>query len=267
MPYQKFITVILEKSSKIANNYFGKISGTIKTKNSNQVLTETDIKIGKLIIDLIQKNYPKHNIIDEESGVIDHGSEYTWVVDPLDGTSNFAIGVPMYGIIIGLLQKAIPIAGGISLPYFSEICIAEKGGGAYCNGKKLAVNKETDLSRVLVAYGIDSHQENLNLTRQEVKLLGEIILHVRNLRTSNSIFDAVMVAKGKYGGWLNRNSKIWDNVGQQVIIEEAGGVYTDFFGNSMDYSNPLAKNKDNFTFCAAPPVLHKKLQEIIKKLP
>jgi myo-inositol-1(or 4)-monophosphatase len=72
-----------------------------------------------------------------------------------------------------------------------------------------------------------------------------------------------MIAEGKYGGLLNRTSKIWDNVAQQIIVEEAGGLYTDFFGNPMDYSNPLTKDKTNFTFCAAAPELHKQLQTII----
>lgn len=74
-----------------------------------------------------------------------------------------------------------------------------------------------------------------------------------------------MIAEGKYGGLLNRTSKIWDNVAQQIIIEEAGGIYSDFFGNPMDYSDPLTKAKANFTFCAASPSLHEQLQTIIKE--
>ncbi len=97
----------------------------------------------------------------------------------------------------------------------------------------------------------------------ECRLLAEIILNVRNIRSSNSAFDVVMVAKGKYGGFLNRTSKIWDNAAQQILVEEAGGIYTDFFGEPIDYSNPLSKGKVNYTFCAAPPALHKQLQAII----
>ena len=74
-----------------------------------------------------------------------------------------------------------------------------------------------------------------------------------------------MVAKGKFGGYLNRTSKIWDNVAQQILIEEAGGVYSDFFGKPIDYTNPLTRANDNFTVCAAPPALHKQLQDIIHK--
>lgn len=263
MDYRDFIIKGLNEAAKVANDYFGKVAGIAKPEDSNQVLTEIDLKIGKLLVKKVRQNYPKYNVIDEEAGVVDNGSNYTWVIDPIDGTSNFASGLPFYGVMIGLLQGSTPVVGGIALPYFHEIYLAKKGKGAFCNGKRIAVSKETNLEKVLVAYGIDSHKENPDLTRNETKLLAEILLNVRNIRTSNSVFDAMMVARGKYGAWLCRTSKIWDNVAQQIVIEEAGGLYTDFFGKPMDYSNPLAKAKDNFTICAAPKALHQKLQAII----
>ncbi|HLN19089.1 MAG TPA: inositol monophosphatase [Patescibacteria group bacterium] len=265
MEYKKFIEVALEEVSEIARNSFGKVIGTTKEGDNNQVLTETDLIIGKTLIKMIQKEYPEHNIIDEEAGVIDKKSEFTWVVDPIDGTSNFANGLPFYGIMIGLLEKDVPIAGGVALPGFFELYIAEKGHGAYCNGEKISVTKEIDLKNSLVIYGIDGHRENPDITRQECKLLAEIVLNIRNLRVSNTAFDCAMVAKGKYGAFLNQTTKIWDNVAQQIIIEEAGGVYTDFFGSKIDYSNSLEKANINFTCLATSPALHSALLEIIKK--
>lgn len=264
MNYDKFIIDVLSKSSKIANKKFGKVASTIKPEDSNQVITEADLEVSRLLTDEIKEKYSEHNLIDEEEGVIDNRSEFTWVIDPIDGTSNFANGVPTYGIMIGLLHNDSPIAAGISLPYFEEILVAEKGKGTFMNGKKVKVTSETDLSKCLIAYGIDSHKENPNLTMQETYLIGGIVLSARNLRASNSVFDSVMVAEGKYGGFLSRAGKIWDNVAQQLIIEEAGGVYTDFFGKPIDYSNPLSKANIGFTFCAASPALHKQLQVIIK---
>lgn len=171
----------------------------------------------------------------------------------------------MYGIMLGLLEGENPIVGGLALPFFSEIYFAEKNKAAYCNEKRITVSSETNLLKNLVAYGIDGHQEDPEITRSESELLAEIVLNIRNLRSSNSAFDAAMVAKGKYGAFLNRTSKIWDNVAQQVVIEEAGGVYTDFFGKPIDYSSPLSKTKDNFSFCVASPELHRQLLEIINK--
>jgi myo-inositol-1(or 4)-monophosphatase len=265
MDFAGFILAQLKETTVIANNRFGKVSNTTKADDNNQVLTETDLEIGNLLINRIKATYPDHNIIDEEAGVIDNKSEFTWVTDPIDGTSNFANGVPTYGIMIGLLERGSPIAGGISLPSFLEIVTAQKGQGAFINKNKISVSKETNLLKSLIAYGIDGHQENPDMTADEMKLIGKIVLGIRNLRSSNSAFDAVMVAKGKYGGYLNKTSKIWDNVAQQIIIEEAGGIYTDFYGHRIDYSNPLTKAKDNFTWCGASPILHKQLQEIINK--
>lgn len=262
---RNFITTVLKDAANIANSSFGKVSGTVKPDDNNQVLTETDIEIGNLIVSRIKSQYPEWNIIDEEAGVVDNGSEYTWVVDPIDGTSNFANGVHTYGILLGLLKEGTPVAGGIALPYFSEVYVAEKEKGAFCNGQLLKVSEGTNLLNSLVAYGIDGHQEDPGLTINETSMLAQIILGIRNLRGSNSAYDSALVAKGKYGACLNRTSKIWDNIAPHIIIEEAGGVYTDFFGKSIDYSNPTSKTNENFTWCAGAPGLHAELQTIIHK--
>ncbi len=263
MSHADFIESVLVEASNIALSNFGKVKGRIKPDDRNQVLTDADLEIGKFVIEKIGIEFPQYNVIDEEAGVIDKGSDYTFVVDPIDGTSNFAAGVPTYGIIIGLLDQDVPVAGGVALPYFSEIIIAEKGKGTFLNGRKISVSRQTDLSKTLVAVGLDSHSENPERTRKEIKIAGEILLSSRNLRTSNSIFDDMQLARGNYGGWVCWNTKIWDNIGSQIIIEEAGGVYTDFYGKKQDYSNPLSKAKSIFTNCAGAPALHKQLQEII----
>src|SRR3989344_2413941 len=125
MNYTDFIEDVLKEASEIARKNFGKVKGRIKPDDNNQVLTDTDIEIGRFIIEQISREFPEHSIIDEEAGVIDKGSEFTWVVDPIDGTANFAVGVPTYGIMIGLLKNGTSIAGGLSLPPFDEIIIAE----------------------------------------------------------------------------------------------------------------------------------------------
>lgn len=265
MNYSEFIISNLKQASEIANANFGKVTGTTKAEDNNQVLTETDLAVGKFLVEAVQKYYPDHNIIDEEAGAIDNHSSFTWVIDPIDGTSNFAKGLPHYGIMIGLLRDNTPIAGGISLPYFQEIYTAEKNSGAFCNEKQIHVSTNTNLLSSLVAYGIDGHQENPEITKKECILLAEIVLKIRNLRTSNSAFDMGMTAAGKYDAYLNRTSKIWDNVAPQIILEEAGALYTDFFGKPLDYSDPLKKIVENFSVCAAPEAIHKRLQETINQ--
>ena len=112
MTHADFIENVLKEASEIALARFGKVEGRIKPEDSTQILTDTDIEIGKYLVGEVKKNYPSHNIIDEEAGVIDKGSEFTWVVDPIDGTANFAMGIVTYGTMIGLLENETSIAGG-----------------------------------------------------------------------------------------------------------------------------------------------------------
>lgn len=264
MLYIEAIETFLSEAAEIARSFYGKIDKTTTKKNdNNQVLTEADLKIGQYLTDRIIDSFPDHNIIDEELGVVDKKSLFTWVIDPIDGTSNFAEGLPSYGILIGLLEGSSPKAGGIALPAFNKVYSGQTGQGAFMNGMSVRVSSSTDLLSSLVAYGIDGHQENPGSTYAEISLLADIILGIRNLRSSNSVYDQAMVIEGAYGASLNRTSKIWDNVAQEVLIKEAGGRYTDFFGDDIDYTNPLSKADQNFTWCAGAPALHERLQKII----
>ncbi len=168
--HQDFLNTTLTAAAKIAVANFGNLSHSVKAGDRNQVLTETDLEIGHFLTDAIRTAYPDHNIIDEELGCVDNGSRYTWVVDPIDGTSNFAVGLPQYGIMLGLLDHDTPVAGGIALPTFGELYIATKGAGAWCNGQKIHVSRESDLANSLVAYGIDGHPEDPARTKCEAEL-------------------------------------------------------------------------------------------------
>ena len=236
MKYQKFVETTLTEATKMAMACFKNISSINKPGDNNQVLTQADLDIGQYIISQAKKYYPEFNIIDEEAGVIDNSSKYTWVIDPIDGTSNFASGVETFGIMLGLLEDDTPIAGGIAVPAFNEIYYAEKTFGAFCNNVKINSTKETDLSKCLVAYGIDSYKEKPEQTKKELDLLEDIILEIRNLRTAGCMFDLINVARGSYGGLVKQTSKIWDNIAQQIIAEESGCVYTDLTVNQLlDY--------------------------------
>ncbi len=259
--YIDFLNTTLKKASVIANNYFGKT--TTKLKADNSVVTEADIEVGKYIIQEVEKFYPDYNIINEETGGTDKNSQFTFVIDPIDGTSNFSVGLPQYGIMVGLLKGDKPIAGGISIPFYKQIYLAEKGKGTTCNGKKVAVSKEKELSKVLIAYGFSPKAVHLSQAKAYANYLVKLITQVRNLRSSNSAYDCVQAAQGKYGIYINTAGKIWDNIAPHILIEEAGGIYTDFYGKPMDYSNPLAKLSKEYPVCSGAPILHQKIQKII----
>lgn len=263
MDYKTFLEMTLKDAAKIALQYFGKVSPITKPEDNNQVLTEADLAIGKFIVEKIQETYPTHNVIDEEVGVIDNHSEFTWVVDPIEATNNFANGSEQYGIMIGLLKDAIPIAGGTILPAYKTLCIAEKGKGATKNGQRIHVTSQADLSKLLISYGIDSNRDEPQKTRDEMKALAELVLNIRNLRNSGcEAIDGIYVAEGVYGGRINRTSKIWDNVAPHIIVEEAGGLWTQIDGSPMDYSSPLQRVNDNFMNIAAARSVHQQLVEL-----
>lgn len=264
MQYAPFIRELLETSSTIALAHFGKVTATVKPDDNNQVLTEADVAVGSHIVTAIRKRFPDHNIIDEEAGVIDNNSRYTWVIDPIDGTANFAAGLPYYGIMIGLLEDATPIAGGISNPSLGKVYLAEKGQGASCNGEPLHVAGDQKLSNALISFGIDGLADNPAKNQQQCAVLADILPKIRNMRNSGSeAIDPMLVAEGRYGGRIEVCAKIWDVVAPQIICEEAGTIWTTANGEATDYSRPTTRVKQNFTFCVAPLAIHEQLQVII----
>lgn len=266
MYYLDFLKEALVEASDLANKFFGKVNSiSIKDGDNNQVLTEADLAIGELLVKKVQKDFPEYNVIDEEAGVIDKGPKYTWVIDPVDGTSNFAAGVIHYGVYLGLLEGDKPIAGGMAIPGADEIYIAQEGIGCFLNDQKIKMENGKDSLDYLVAYEIDGRQDDPEYTRNEAKLMAEIILNIRNLRASNSAYDLALLLKGSYGAILNRTSKIWDNVAAQILVQEAGGIYSGFTGQELDYSPPLSKANQNYEYFAGTTKVHEQLIEVIKK--
>ena len=211
----------------------------------------------------IKKEFPRHTIIDKKSGVVGQKAEFTWVIDPINGISNFVNGVPQFGIMIGVLYKNVPLAGGICLPYYSKILSAEKNEGAFCNGDLIHVTKESELSQTLTGFHIGGQQLNPGSMRAEVREIGELLLCMTTLRISSLSYDISLVAQGNYGGYVSKSGTILDTVAPHIIIEEAGGIYTDFYGENIRYLDVLGNISRNYTCCTASPSLHKQLQSVI----
>lgn len=264
MDYLTFLETELKKAAEIAERYFDKAKTSVKPDRS--ILTEADLAIGKQLVAAVREAWPDHNIIDEEAGVIDRGSRYTWVIDPIEATSNFAAGLPQYGIMVGLLEGATPVAGGIIAPAYNKLYLAEKGKGATCNGKPIHVNAEAGLDEFLVSFSTVARPENVEAAYRDHRLMAEVALASRGTRDNNcEAVDTMYVAEGRYGGRVNLVSKIWDNIAPQIICEEAGAIWTAVDGSPNDYSNPLTRVEQNYTFCVAGPVAHRQLQTIIRK--
>lgn len=258
-----FIAELLDEASRLVLAASHGRRATVKDGDPSQVVTATDRAAGQAIVSRIRAAFPGDTVIEEESGLVSRGGTRTWVVDPLDGTSNFAAGSPLFGIAVGLLVRGVPVAGGVALPRFGETYLAERGGGARLNGTLLPLESAVGLEASLVALGIDASTQEA--ARNDYDLACALALRCRGLRTSNSVFDLMMVARGAYGACLHRSTRIWDNVGPHVIVTEAGHVYTDLYGDQICYDPPDLRWADTFTMRAASVATSEAIDSIVQE--
>ncbi len=260
----QFISSLLLKSGEILMDGFGKVTRHSNKQDQSNIVTESDFRSEELIRKIISNEYPDHNILGEEHGFEDKQSDYTWIIDPLDGTSNYAAQIPWFGILVALLKGGQPILSGAYLPVSDEMYLAEAGKGTTKNGKKIDVTEEVDLKNLLCCYSLD-YSADSSKTDREVQIMKRLVQNCRNLRSTNSILDFCMVADGRMGAALNQTMKIWDIAAPQLIIEEAGGKVTDIEGKRIEYNPSPASLKENFTAIAANPEVHSAILHIIQK--
>jgi len=241
---------------------FGKITEYTIKESQSSIVTKADIESEKKIIEIISEKFPGHNTLGEETGFQQRNSEFTWVIDPLDGTSNFAAGLPWFGVIICVLKNSFPVMAGCFLPVQNETYFAEKGKGATRNGEKITVSTETELKNILAAYSLD-YSDELGKTEREAKVIQHLVSKIRNLRSTNCLMDLCYTADGKLGACMNQTTKIWDIAAPGLIIEEAGGKVTDINGNPFDFSLNETNYNRNFTIIGSNKLLHSELLKIM----
>jgi myo-inositol-1(or 4)-monophosphatase len=223
---------------------------THKTKESqSSIVTEADYASDLAITGLIRKKHPDHNILSEESGFTDNGSEYTWVVDPLDGTSNFAAGIPWFGVLITLFRGQEPFMGGAFLPITGTSYFTEKGKGAFKNNVPLPGLDNKNLKNSLFAFSVD-YTEDLPFLNRGIEIYKYIIKNSRNIRSTNCLFDFLYVAEGKFGGMINLYTRVWDIAGLCLMINETGGVVQNIHGNPIVYNLSQAILTEDFPIVA-----------------
>jgi len=201
----------------------------IHYKGDINLVTEADKMSENIIISAIRQNFPHHGILSEESPAIAAGSSLRWIIDPLDGTTNYAHGYPVFCISIALEQDGAVVLGVIYDPTRGDTFSAVRGEGAYLNGKKLAVSKVADLSRSLLATGFpydirESAQNNLNYFNTMAKQAQAI------RRAGAAALDLAYVAAGRFDGFWELKLKPWDTAAACLLLEEAGGKVTDISG-------------------------------------
>lgn len=233
MAMKELLIGALKSAGKVQKDYFRKSYHIEQKESISSIVTEVDFRCDQIISDAIRKDFPDHNILTEESGLTNKYSQYTWVVDPLDGTSNFAAGIPWFGVLIAVFENDVPILAGAYLPIDDLLYIAESGKGAYRNGKRLKI-ENSELKNSLVGFAID-YSDDAKFLDYGLNLYRLLIKNARNIRCANSLVDFMMFAEGSLGGNINMCTKIWDIAAPWLIIHEAGGALRDIYNQEIKF--------------------------------
>jgi myo-inositol-1(or 4)-monophosphatase len=216
---------------------------TIEYKGDVDLVTEADRASEKLIVQRLQARWPEHGIVGEEGTRSATEAEYRWYVDPLDGTTNFAHGYPVFCVSIALVRHDGQLEVGVLYdPTRDEMFSAERGQGATLNGKRLQVSKTKALAESLLGTGFPSHKRHKN---PNIHFYHQLTLRSHGVRRAGSAaLDLANVASGRYDGFWEFNLNPWDTAAGVLIVQESGGMVTRFDGTPfrLDSREVLASN-------------------------
>ncbi len=216
---------------------------TIHYKGEINLVTEADQLSEALIVERIRASFPDHGILAEESPEMSKSSGIRWIIDPLDGTTNYAHGYPVFCVSIALEMEGEIRLGAVYNPMLDELFIAQKGAGGFLNGRPLKVSQTAELSRSLLAtgfpYDIRENRDN-NMNYFEAMALNAQAVR----RAGSAALDLAYVAAGRFDGFWELKLMPWDMAAGVLLVEEAGGVVTDLHSAPLDLLSPhiLASN-------------------------
>src|SRR5258708_10448693 len=227
----------VEAGAAVMKQYFqGEF--TISNKEGiNNLVTEADHASEKAIFEIIRNDYPGHYILSEEAGEIVMDSSFKWIIDPIDGTVNFAHGLPLCCVSIGIEQDGEIILGAVYNPFINEFFFAQKGFGATLNDKKIQVSKETAVGSACLVTGFP--YTYLDRPNGPLDVFDRLIRKgVPVRRLGSAAIDLCWVAAGRFDGFYEHKLQAWDSAAGFLIVEEAGGRVSDFSGNRYSPYHP-----------------------------
>ena len=241
----------------LLRNYDKLKSSDIRKKSKHDLVTKADMEANRLIIKTIKQKFTQHDFLSEETGSEDNPDIYKWVIDPLDGTTNYTIHNPLFCVAITLVYKKDILLSVVYAPYLEEFYYAEKGKGAFLNSKKIHVSATRSLANSIILLGRSHrHESHVNLVSAQKKLKPKV-LNMRILGSGS--LDLAYVASGRAEACLLIPPKIhlWDSLAGILLIREAGGKVTDFRGREWDFKSDgvFASNK----------IIHRRLFKIVKR--
>ena len=223
----RILKLALHKSGQILRRYFGKID--YKLKGPSNLLTKADLESQNTVLGLLKQNFPEHDFLAEEDARRDTGSRWKWVLDPLDGTTNYAHGFPVACTTMALFKDGKPVLGGTYDPFRDEFFLAVKGKGATLNGKRLHVSSVPKLSSSLLLTGFA--YDRAERGEFYCSFFVDFIKISHDARRSGSAaLDMAWIAAGRADGYWEFKLHPWDVSAGRLLVEEAGGKVTDFSG-------------------------------------
>ena len=236
------------KASRHIIRDFGEIEKLqTSVKGPGDFVTMTDKKVEAILIEELQKARPDYSILSEEAGEIKNDSsneDFKWIIDPIDGTSNFLHGIPHFAISLALENKKEIICGIVFDPIKNELFSAEKGNGSYLNNQRMRVSARKKLKDCLIVTGGPrKNHQNKEVTMEEYKKFSsKVLIPIRKMGSAS--LDMAYVAAGRCDGFWQRNLNYWDIAAGVLLVKEAGGYVTDFDGQDKYVENKtiLANN-------------------------
>jgi myo-inositol-1(or 4)-monophosphatase len=212
--------------------YFNQSYKISNKEGINNLVTEADLASEKAILAVIKKQFPEHQVLAEESGQLIQDSVYKWIIDPIDGTVNFAHGIPLNCVSIGIEHNGEIIMGAVYNPHMNEFFFAEKGKGATLNDKPIRVSSETETVKACLVTGFP--YTYINMPNGPLEIFERFIRKgVPVRRLGSAAIDLCWVAAGRFDGFYEHKLEPWDSAAGCLIVEEAGGKVTDFEGNKF----------------------------------
>ncbi len=221
---------------------------TVRSKRQKDYVSEVDHAAEEAIISILRQTYPDHGILAEESGQSDSKSDHLWVIDPLDGTTNFLHGFPQYCVSIGLLVKGVPTQGVIYDPNRDELFTATRGVGAYLNDRRIRVSKTDRMEAALMGTGFP-FREVSNLD-DYIRMMRNVMLATSGIRRPGAAaLDLAWVAAGRIDGFWEIGLSPWDMAAGALLVREAGGLIGDLDGNDkfLESGRVVASNAKLFS--------------------
>jgi myo-inositol-1(or 4)-monophosphatase len=226
-----------EAAAVILSEYFEKQFTISNKEGMNNLVTEVDHKSEDAIIAIIQKEFPNHFILSEETGEIKQDSEYKWIIDPIDGTVNYANGIPICCVSIGIEKAGEMIMGAVYNPFIRELFFAERGLGATMNDRKINVSTKTEVIKSCLVTGFP--YTYLDMANGPLQVFEKFIRKgVPVRRLGSAAIDLCWVAAGRFDGFYEHKLSAWDSAAGYLIVQEAGGKVTDLAGNPYNPYQP-----------------------------